>query len=59
MQWVLCSNFNQTLSQLRISAEYVIRELKKFNIIGGNKRERCERFELRMKLLTGIDNGRG
>ncbi len=51
-----CSNYNKTISQLRISVEHVIRELKKFNVIGGKNRDRRNRFEMRIRLLSGIYN---
>jgi len=51
-----CSNFNKTVSKLRISVEHVIRELKKFNVIGGRNRDRRKRFKLRIELLGGIYN---
>jgi hypothetical protein len=51
-----CDNFNKTISQLRISIEHVIRELKKFEIIGGKNRDRRKRLKLRIELLSGIYN---
>jgi hypothetical protein len=51
-----CDNFNKTISQLRIPIEHVIRELKKFEIIGGKNRDRRKRFGLRVRLMSGIYN---
>ena len=51
-----CSNYNKSIAKLRISVEHVIRELKKFEIIGGKNRDRRKRFKLRIELLSGIYN---
>lgn len=51
-----CSNYNKSIAKLRISVEHVIRELKKFDIIGGKNRDRRKRFGLRIELLSGIYN---
>jgi hypothetical protein len=51
-----CSDYNKSIAKLRISVEHVIRELKKFEIIGGKNRDRRKRFELRVRLISGIYN---
>ncbi len=51
-----CDNFNKTISQLRISIKHVIRELKKFDIIGEKNIDRRKRFGLRVRLMSGIYN---
>ena len=51
-----CSNYNKSISKLRISVEHVIRELKKFSIIGGKNRDQRKRFKLRIELISGIYN---
>ncbi len=51
-----CSNYNKSITKLRISVEHVIRELKKFNVIEEKNRDRRKRFGLRIELLSGIYN---
>jgi hypothetical protein len=46
----------KTLSQIKISIKHVIRELKKFDIIGEKNKNKRKRFELRMRLMSGIYN---
>ena len=54
----------KTLSQIKISIKHVIRELKKFDIIGEKNKNKRKRFELRMRLMSviyniiGVDRGR-
>lgn len=52
----LCKQANQYLAKFHITVEHKISLIKLFKIVANRYRNRCQRYNLRMKLFAGIVN---
>ncbi len=52
----LCKQANQYLAKCRILVEHKIGLIKLFKIVAQRYRNRCQRYDLRMKLFAGLVN---